>query len=244
MTNPPLRLKKDQDRRVRAGHLWIYSNEVDTDKTPFDQFEPGQVVAVENAQGKWQGLAYVNPNSLICARLVTRQRDLAFDGSLFVHRIKVALSLRERLYHAPYYRLIFGEGDALPGVVVDRYCDYLVVQITTADMECHQDAVLEALEAGEFYIFTHPGYRSVTDQRSRSIADAFDRATASPVLAEIGEQEGVFQANESMIIKNLLRFHTIDTKSIMTPRTVVLAAAEEMTLQAFHDANRKPKAAE
>lgn len=145
MTTALLRLKKDQDRRVRAGHLWIYSNEVDTDKTPFDQFEPGQVVAVENAQGKWQGLAYVNPNSLICARLVTRQRDLAFDGSLFVHRIKVALALRERLYPAPYYRLIFGEGDALPGVVVDRYGDYLVVQITTAGMEAQREALVAAL---------------------------------------------------------------------------------------------------
>lgn len=145
MTVPPLRLKKDQDRRLRAGHLWVYSNEVDTDKTPFDQFEAGQVVAVENAQGKWQGLAYVNPNSLICARLVTRQRDLAFDGSLFVHRIKVALSLRERLYPAPYYRLIFGEGDALPGVVVDRYGDHLVVQITTAGMEAQREALVAAL---------------------------------------------------------------------------------------------------
>ena len=158
MTNPPLRLKKDQDRRVRAGHLWIYSNEVDTDKTPFDQFEPGQVVAVENAQGKWQGLAYVNPNSLICARLVTRQRDLAFDGSLFVHRIKVALSLRERLYHAPYYRLIFGEGDALPGVVVDRYGDYLVVQITTAGMECHKDAVLAMYHDQGLPVLKHMGF--------------------------------------------------------------------------------------
>jgi len=147
MNIPPLRLKKDQDRRLRAGHLWVYSNEVDTDKTPFDPFEPGQVVAVENAQGKWQGLAYVNPNSLICARLLTRQRGVAFDGSLFVHRIKVALSLRERLYPAPYYRLLFGEGDALPGVVVDRYGDHLVVQITTAGMEAQREALIAAFRA-------------------------------------------------------------------------------------------------
>lgn len=145
MKPAPLRLRKDQDRRLRAGHLWVYSNEVDTDTTPFDQFEPGQVVDVENAQGKWQGLAYVNPNSLICARLVTRQRDVALDGSLFVHRIKVALALRERLYRAPYYRLLFGEGDALPGVVVDRYGEYLVVQITTAGIEAQRDALVAAL---------------------------------------------------------------------------------------------------
>ncbi|MGB5651373.1 MAG: RlmI/RlmK family 23S rRNA methyltransferase, partial [Sedimenticolaceae bacterium] len=69
-----LRLGKDQDRRLRAGHLWVYSNEVDTEATPLKGFEPGQAVNIENAQGRWQGLGYVNPNSLICARLVTRSR--------------------------------------------------------------------------------------------------------------------------------------------------------------------------
>lgn len=145
MTPDRLRLKKQHDRRLRAGHLWVYSNEVDVDATPLKTFTPGQVVAVENAQQKWLGLAYVNPNSLICARLVTRQRETAFDASLMVHRIKVALSLRERLYPAPYHRLLFGEGDLLPGAVVDRYGDVLVVQITTAGVEQQRDALIEAL---------------------------------------------------------------------------------------------------
>jgi 23S rRNA (cytosine1962-C5)-methyltransferase len=140
-----LRLGKNQDRRLRAGHLWIYSNEVDQSATPLKGFEPGQVVNVENAQGRWLGLAYVNPNSLICARLVTRNRGIALDSSLLVHRIKVALALRERLYEKPYYRLLFGEADGTPGVVVDRFGDYLVVQITTAGMERQKDALLEAL---------------------------------------------------------------------------------------------------
>jgi len=140
-----LRLGKNQDRRLRAGHLWIYSNEVDGQATPLKSFDPGQAVDVENAQGKWLGLAYVNPNSLICARLVTRNRGIALDGSLLVHRIKVALALRERFYDAPYYRLLFGEADGAPGVVVDRYGDYLVVQITTAGMELLKDALVEAL---------------------------------------------------------------------------------------------------
>jgi len=140
-----LRLGKNHDRRLRVGHLWIYSNEIDTAATPLKGFEPGQVVDIENAQGKWQGLGYVNPNSLICARLVTRNRGIALDGSLLVHRIKVALALRERLYPKPYYRLLFGEADGTPGVVVDRYGDYLVVQITTAGMERLKDALVEAL---------------------------------------------------------------------------------------------------
>lgn len=140
-----LRLGKDQDRRLRAGHLWVYSNEVDTEATPLKGFEPGQAVNIENAQGRWQGLGYVNPNSLICARLVTRSRDFSLDGSLLVHRIKVALALRERLHAKPYYRLLFGEADGIPGVVVDRYGDYLAVQITTAGMELLKDALVAAL---------------------------------------------------------------------------------------------------
>jgi len=140
-----LRLGKDQDRRLRAGHLWVYSNEVDTEATPLKGFEPGQAVNIENAQGRWQGLGYVNPNSLICARLVTRSRDFSLDGSLLVHRIKVALALRERLHDKPYYRLLFGEADGIPGVVVDRYGDYLAVQITTAGMELLKDALVAAL---------------------------------------------------------------------------------------------------
>ena len=73
--------------------------------------------------------------------------------------------------------------------------------------------------------------RSLKKEKDRSVLSRSDFM----VMTEIGEQEGVFQPNESSIIKNLLRFHTIDTKSIMTPRTVVIAAAEETTLQAFHD---------
>ncbi len=143
--NAELRLGRNQDRRLRAGHLWIYSNEIDTQATPLKRFEPGQVIDVVNAQGRWLALAYINPNSLICARVVTRKRGLVLDGSLIVHRIKVALSLRERLYARPYYRLLFGEADGLPGVVVDRYGDHLVVQITTAGMELMRELLVDAL---------------------------------------------------------------------------------------------------
>jgi len=140
-----LRLAKNQDRRLRAGHLWVYSNEVDNDATPLRDFVPGQVVNIENAERRWLGLGYVNPNSLICARLVTRTPKVALDRSLMVHRIKVALAARERLYAAPYYRLLFGEADGVPGTVVDRYGDYLAVQLTTAGMETQREALIDAL---------------------------------------------------------------------------------------------------
>ena len=141
-----LRLKKNEERRIRAGHLWVYSNEVDTSATPLKAFEPGQPARIEAHNGKPLGNGYVNPASLIAARLVSRDPNYRLDRSLIVHRLKVALSLRERLFEQPFYRLVYGESDQLPGLVVDRYGDVLVVQITTAGMERVKPALLEALE--------------------------------------------------------------------------------------------------
>jgi len=146
MSTAQLRLKKNQDRRLRFGHCWVYSNEVDTKATPLKGMEPGQAVDIVNHQGKWLGSGYVNPNSLICARVVSRDRDHPLTGSLLVHRLKIALSLRERIHAKPYYRLVFGESDGLPGLVVDRYGDLVVAQITTAGMELMKAEVVAAIE--------------------------------------------------------------------------------------------------
>jgi len=145
MEIPVLFLKKDHERRLRAGHLWVYSNEVDTGRSPLKDFQPGEQIALMNHEEKWLAWAYVNPNSLICARIVSRQQDHLLDQSLLVHRIKVALGLRDRIYKQPYYRLLFAESDGVPGLVVDRYGDYLVVQISTAGMEAQKDAIIGAL---------------------------------------------------------------------------------------------------
>lgn len=144
MNLAPLRLKKNQERRLRAGHCWVYSNEINTSATPFKAFEPGQPVDIFSHQDKWLGSGYVNPHSLISARLVSRDRSHPLGPSLLVHRLKIALSLRERLYPKPFYRLVFGESDGLPGLVIDRYGDALVIQITTAGMEALKQEILEA----------------------------------------------------------------------------------------------------
>jgi 23S rRNA (cytosine1962-C5)-methyltransferase len=141
-----LRLKKDQERRLRAGHCWVYSNEIDVEATPLKGFTAGDPVALISSRGKWLAWGYVNPNSLICARVVSRDREHALDRSLIVHRLKMALGLRQRLYAEPFYRLVFGESDGLPGLVVDRYGDLAVVQITTAGMEVLREEVVSALE--------------------------------------------------------------------------------------------------
>ena len=101
----PLRLKKNEDRRIRAGHVWIFSNEVDVAATPLDGFEPGQLADFQDSTGKSLGNGYVNPHSLICGRLVSRDPGYVLGKSLLVHRLNVALSLRQRLFAQPFYRL-------------------------------------------------------------------------------------------------------------------------------------------
>lgn len=145
MSLPTLRLNANADRRLRAGHVWVYSNEVDVKATPLSAFQPGDQAILENAQGKPLGIVGVSPNNLICARLFTRDAALQLDKSLLVHRLNVALSLRERLFDTPCYRLVYGESDGIPGLVVDRFHDILVVQIAHPTLEQNKDAVLEAL---------------------------------------------------------------------------------------------------
>jgi 23S rRNA (cytosine1962-C5)-methyltransferase len=145
---PALRLRRNEDRRLQAGHLWVFSNEVDIQQTPLTNFEPGALVRVVAHNDRALGLAYVNPHSLICARLLGTW-DLP-DRTWFAGRIRHALALRERLHSGPYYRLVYGESDGLPGLVVDRYGGTCVVQIATAGMErlkdCICDALLEVLQ--------------------------------------------------------------------------------------------------
>src|SRR5262245_56184471 len=143
---PELRLQPREDRRISAGHLWIFSNEVDNARTPLAPFAPGALVRVIGDRDRCLGFAYVNPHALICARILGRDPRHPPGRSLFVHRLQVALALRERLYAAPYYRLAYGESDGLPGVVLDRYGDVVVGQIGTAGMEGRKGRLPGGLE--------------------------------------------------------------------------------------------------
>jgi 23S rRNA (cytosine1962-C5)-methyltransferase len=140
---PVLRLKRNEDRRLHAGHLWIFSNEVDTGQSPLVKFKAGELVRVLAHNDRALGLAYVNPQSLIAARVLETWKipDVAWLAA----RIRVALALRERLYPKPYYRLVYGESDGLPGLVIDRYGPACVVQIGTAGMEQLKPEIQEAL---------------------------------------------------------------------------------------------------
>jgi len=144
MTLPILRLRAKEDKRLRQGHIWIYSNEVDTKATPLKGFTSGEQVIVQSAQGKNLGVAYINPNSLICARLLSRRPKLFGRGQI-QQKIDMALALREACFDQPYYRLVYGESDGLPGLVIDRFGDYFVAQISTAGMEAMKSQIQGAL---------------------------------------------------------------------------------------------------
>lgn len=141
-----LRLKKNEERRLRAGHVWIFSNEIDTQATPLKSFSAGEEVLIAAHDKSILGIAYVNPNSLISARLISSDAQDRLDQTLIVNRMRTALDWREHIYSEPYYRMIFGESDGLPGLVVDRFGDHLAVQINTVGMEVKKDILVEALQ--------------------------------------------------------------------------------------------------
>lgn len=138
-------LKKNEDRRLRAGHVWIYSNEIDVVRSPLKSYEAGQIIRIHSASGRPLGIGYINPTLLLCVRVLSDQPDANINTAFFEAKIAAALRVRESLFNEDCYRLIYGESDGLPGLVVDRFNDTLVVQITTAGMEGVKPFIIEAL---------------------------------------------------------------------------------------------------
>jgi 23S rRNA (cytosine1962-C5)-methyltransferase len=143
----PLFLRKGEERRLQAGHLWIYSNEIDTRRSPLKGYAAGQPVEVLSHRGQWLAHAYLNPHSLIAARVTSRRREAPLDRAELERRVRSAAELRARFYATRDYRWIYGESDGLPGVVVDRYGEIAVVQINAAGMEQRRDELVETLVA-------------------------------------------------------------------------------------------------
>ncbi len=143
---PSLRLKKNEERRIKQGHVWVFSNEVDIQATPLKNFTAGQQVVIEAYNGKPLGMGFVNPNTLICARILSRSPKLELNKKFLKKRIQEAQSLREIHFDQPFYRLVFGDSDGLPGLVVDRFGDVFAVQITTAGMELVKEDIVQVLD--------------------------------------------------------------------------------------------------
>ena len=145
MSLPRLRIKKREQQRLRDGHLWVYSNEVETQVTPLKAIS-GNLVHLEDYRGQFIATASFNAQSLICARIVSLHEVSVLDQAFFRQKIHAALALREIIFQQPYYRLVFGEGDFLPGIVIDRFNDILVVQISTQAIEHAKPELVAALQ--------------------------------------------------------------------------------------------------
>jgi 23S rRNA (cytosine1962-C5)-methyltransferase len=145
MAHPELYLKKNEDKRLRKGHAWVFSNEVDTKRSPLDAFSAGDLVVIKDSTGKSLGSAYINPNTLVCARLISRKSSQKMGGNFFKERLNKALVLRQRFFDKPFYRMVFGESDGLPGLVIDRFGSVLSVQITTAGIEKQKEILINTL---------------------------------------------------------------------------------------------------
>ena len=140
-----IKLKPKEGRKARAGAPWIFSNEIVMDEAA-KALLPGALVDVKGDDGQDFGSGYFNVKSLIAVRLLTRDCGAHIDATFFAARLKRALALRNELYQKPFYRLVHAEGDGLPGLVVDRFGETCVVQITTAGMENLLKPLTMALE--------------------------------------------------------------------------------------------------
>lgn len=141
-----IKLKAHEERRLRAGHLWVFSNEIETGEG-FRNIAAGSLCRVFDSRNKPLGIGYINPKTLMAVRMLSSKANAEINAEWFAGRIKSALALRERIYPTPHYRLIYGESDGLPGLVVDRYGDVLVAQMSTAGMDALKPVVIEALQS-------------------------------------------------------------------------------------------------
>jgi len=145
MAYPQVHLLPAQDRRLRAGHPWAYSNELRMDAAA-KALPPGEPVCLVTAEGQRLALAQFNPHSLIAARILTRNTDATLDATFLERRLARALRLRERLFERPFYRLVHAEADGLPGLVIDRYGAVLVCQLNSAGMATLEEPLLADVE--------------------------------------------------------------------------------------------------
>jgi 23S rRNA (cytosine1962-C5)-methyltransferase len=143
---PIIKLLPGRQKRLKTGHPWIYSNEM-AKSAEARELPPGSVVSIKGDDGVFHGLAHFNPHSLVCARILSRREDDVLDAAFFEGRLRRALDLRLRFFTTPFYRLVHAEADGLPGLIVDRYGDTVVLQFNTAGMDRARDDILAAVEA-------------------------------------------------------------------------------------------------
>ncbi|MCM3627263.1 class I SAM-dependent rRNA methyltransferase [Paenibacillus glycanilyticus] len=142
MSKAKVWLQKGRKKRLEAGHPWIYSNEIEKLE---GEAEPGELVDVVGHNGKYLATGYYNPKSQITVRVVSYQPLEKMDAAFFKERFRSCEAHRSRFVPDRDCRLVYGEADFLPGLVVDRFADVLVVQIVTLGMDIRRDEIVEAL---------------------------------------------------------------------------------------------------
>jgi 23S rRNA (cytosine1962-C5)-methyltransferase len=139
-------MRPGTDKRVAGGHPWAYSNEIEMNEAA-KALPSGALVTLTRGDGRTLGAAIFNPHSLIAARLLSRDPSAEINQRFFERRLQRALKLRERLVDVPCYRLIHAEADGLPGVVVDRFGDVVVVEVNSAGMDRLAEPLAGAIDA-------------------------------------------------------------------------------------------------
>ncbi len=154
-------LKPDKDKPIRGFHPWIFSGAIDLLD---DNFKTGDLAKVYSNDESFLGIGYLNPRSQIAVRMLTFQ-DEEIDGPFFIRRMEAAKKLREDFLppKTNAYRLIHSEGDFLPGLIVDRYGDYLVTQFLTAGMDALKSVLVDAIKK----VFPSKGIYERDDSESR-----------------------------------------------------------------------------
>ena len=137
-------LNKKISQRVANGHPWIFANEVNKVE---GEPAPGDIVEVYTADNKFVGKGYINAQSQILVRLLTRNKNEIIDESFFFLRIQSAWNYRQKIGYSENCRLIFGEADFMPALIIDKFNDYFVIQTLSYGMEVWKDAIVKALHA-------------------------------------------------------------------------------------------------
>ena len=143
MEHAVVRIKKGEGRSLKAGGAWIYDNEIDRIT---GNFENGDIVSVEDFDGYPMGLGFVNTNSKITVRMMSRKKDVVIDEAFIEMRVRNAWEYRKSTVDTSSCRIIFGEADFLPGIVIDKFSDVLVVESLALGIDRLKPLIIKTLK--------------------------------------------------------------------------------------------------
>jgi 23S rRNA (cytosine1962-C5)-methyltransferase len=183
-------LRRKIGHRVLNGHPWIFGNEIQEIK---GEFLPGDIVEVVTHDGKFLGKGYINPQSQIVVRLLTRKKTDEVNEEFFLNRIRSAWEYRQKIGYVENCRLIFGEADEMPQLIIDKFNDYFVIQTLALGIDKWKPAIVKALET----LFSPKGIYERNDVPVRE-------------LEGLPQQKGFLSApfnTDIIILENGLKFH-------------------------------------